>query len=139
MHRWIVMEKPYDIQDRAFLFACTIVDFCRPLVTGHPVVRELGRQLLKAGTSVGANLEEADAGESKPDFRHKIAVSRKECRESRYWLRLIAYADQRTSSLATPLVTEASELVAILTAIKKNAESDDGRGKRIPCQRERTR
>jgi hypothetical protein len=42
MHRWIVMEKPYDIQDRAFLFACTIVDFCRPLVIGHPVVRELG-------------------------------------------------------------------------------------------------
>src|SRR5882672_3201657 len=66
-----VMKKPYDIQDRAFLFACDIVDFCRPLVTVHPIVRELGRQLLKAGTSVGANLEEADGGESKPDFRHK--------------------------------------------------------------------
>jgi four helix bundle protein len=92
------------------------------------LVRELGRQLLKAGTSVGANLEEADAGESKPDFRHKIAVSRKECRESRYWLRLIAYADNRVAPVATPLVNEASELVAILTAIKKNAESDDDRG-----------
>jgi len=47
------MEKPYDIQERAFLYACEIVDFCRPLVTGHPLVRELGRQLLRAGTSVG--------------------------------------------------------------------------------------
>jgi four helix bundle protein len=91
-------------------------------------VRELGRQLLKSGTSVGANLEEADAGESKPDFRHKVAVSKKECRETRYWLRLIAYADNRVTPLATPLVQEASELVAILTAIKKNSESDDTRG-----------
>ena len=121
------MEKPYDIQERAFLFACDIVDFCRPLVTGHPVVRELGRQLLKSGTSVGANLEEADAGESKPDFRHKVAVSRKECRESRYWLRLISHADKRDVPLATPLIQEASELVAILTAIKKNSEADDDR------------
>jgi four helix bundle protein len=91
-------------------------------------VRELGRQLLKSGTSVGANLEEADAGESKPDSRHKIGVSRKECREGRYWLRLISHADKRIVPVATPLVQEASELVAILTAIKKNSESDDDRG-----------
>ena len=115
MHPVPRMEKPYDIQERAFLYACTIVDFCRPLVTGHPVVRELGRQLLRAGTSVGANLEEADAGESKPDFRHKIAVSRKECRESRYWLRLIVHAENRLKPEASPLIAEASELVAILT------------------------
>jgi hypothetical protein len=59
---------------------------------------------------------------------HKIAVSRKECRESRYWLRLIAYADKRASPLAVPLVQEASELIAILTTIRKNSESDDDRG-----------
>jgi four helix bundle protein len=122
------MGKPYDIKERSFLFACDLVDFCRPLVTGHPLVRELARQLLKSGTSVGANLEEADAGESKPDFRHKIAVSRKECRESRYWLRLIAHADKRVAPVAVPLIQEASELVAILTTIRKNAESDGDRG-----------
>jgi four helix bundle protein len=122
------MGKPYDIKERSFIFACDVLDFCRPLVTGHPLVRELARQLLKSGTSVGANLEEADAGESKPDFRHKIAVSRKECRESRYWLRLIAYADKRVGRLATPLVQEASELFAILTTIRRNCQSDDDRG-----------
>jgi four helix bundle protein len=128
MHRPIAMGKPYDIQERSFLFACDVVDFCRPLVTGHPLVRELAHQLLKSGTSVGANLEEADAGESKPDFRHKIAVSRKECRESRYWLRLIAYADKRAAPVAIPLVQEASELIAILTTIRRNSQSDDDRG-----------
>ena len=127
------MQKPYDIQKRTFLFACTIVDFCKPLTSAHPVVRELGRQLLKSGTSVGANLEEADAGESKPDFRHKVAVSRKECRESRYWLRLIVHADTKLTSTADPLIAEASELVAILTSIKKNSETSDERGaNRLP-------
>lgn len=124
----MAMGKPYDIQERSFLFACDVVDFCRPLVTGHPVVRELARQLLKSGTSVGANLEEAEAGESKPDFRHKVGVSRKECRESRYWLRLIAHAEKRAGPLATPLIQEASELAAILTTIRKNSESDGDRG-----------
>ena len=116
MHHPTDMGNPYDIQERSFLFACDLVDFCRPLVTGHPLVRELARQLLKSGTSVGANLEEADAGESKPDFRHKIA------------LRLIAYADKRLAPGATPLVQEASELVAILTTIRKNSGSDGDRG-----------
>jgi four helix bundle protein len=121
------MGKPYDIQERAFLFACGILDFCRPLLNGHPSERELGRQLLKAGTSVGANLEEADAGESKPDFRHKIAVSRKECRESRYWLRLLLHSDARLALAAAPLLAESTELIKILTTIKKNAETNDQR------------
>ena len=97
------MGKPYDIQERAFLFACDDRRLLPTAGTGHPIVRELGRQLLRAGTSVGANLEEADAGESKPDFRHKIGVSRKECRESRYWLRLISHADNRIAPLGAPL------------------------------------
>jgi len=122
------MGKPYDIQERTFLFATCIVDFCRPLLTGHPVLRELSRQLLKSGTSIGANLEEADAGQSKPDFRSKIAISRKEAFESRFWLRLIAYADRRLAATAGPLIQESTELVAILTTIKKHSESNDDRG-----------
>jgi four helix bundle protein len=122
------MDKPYDIQERAFLFACEIVDFCRPLLLGHPVLREMSKQLLHAGTSIGANLEEADAGQSKPDFRSKVAISRKEAFESRFWLRLIAYADRRLVPTAAPLIQETTELVAILTAIKRNSESSDDRG-----------
>jgi four helix bundle protein len=122
------MSKPYDIQERTFLFACEVVDFCRPLLLGHPVVREISRQLLRAGTSIGANLQEADAGESKPDFRSKVAVARKEAFESRFWLRLIVHADARLVSTTAPLLQETTELVAILTSIKRNSETNDERG-----------
>ena len=128
MHRSDVMETPYDIQERSFLFACRVVDFCKPLYEGSALLRELGRQLLHSGTSVGANLEEADAGESKPDFRHKVGVARKEAKESRYWLRLIAYAERRVQESASPLIEESTQLVAILTTIRKNAESSSDRG-----------
>jgi len=62
---------PYDIQERAFEFACRIIDFGKPLFDGPIMLRELGRQLLKSGTSIGANLEEADDGERKATFGTK--------------------------------------------------------------------
>jgi len=74
------------------------------------VLRELSRQLIRAGTSVGANLEEAEAGQTKPDFRTKVAISRKEAREARYWLRLIAHAEPRLNIQAAPLIDEARRL-----------------------------
>src|SRR5688572_2956099 len=104
------MERPYDIQDRAFLYATEIVDFCRPVLPPGMILRELARQLLNSGTSIGANLEEADAGQSKPDFRSKIAISRKEARETRYWLRLMVHADPRLQKPAAPLIDEARQL-----------------------------
>ena len=69
------MDKPYDIQERAFLFATCIVDFCRPVLPDQVIVRELMKQLLDSGTSIGANLEEAEGGQSKPDFRSKVAIA----------------------------------------------------------------
>ena len=69
------MKRPYEIKDRTFLFATEIIDFCRPVLPPGGIVRELARQLLRAGTSIGANLEEAEAAQSKPDFRAKIAIS----------------------------------------------------------------
>jgi four helix bundle protein len=124
------MERPFDIQDRSFLFATEIVDFCKPALPPGAIVRELARQLLNSGTSIGANLEEADAGQSKPDFRSKIAISRKEARETRYWLRLIAHADPRVRDAAAPLIDEARQLINILTTIKVNSERNDDRGTR---------
>ena len=124
----MTMEKPYDIRERSFLFSCEVVDFCRSLIGREQIVRDLGRQLLKAATSVGANLEEADAGQSKPDFRSKVAISRKECCEARYWLRLLNHANPPLLKVSAPLIAESSELVAILTTIKKNSEANDERG-----------
>jgi four helix bundle protein len=83
--------------------------------------------LLKSGTSVGANLEEASAAQSKPDFISKCTIAAKEARETRYWLRLLTGCRNVKPDLISPLVIEAGEIVAILTTIVKNAESSPSR------------
>lgn len=81
--------KLISITDRAFAVAVRIVKLCRYLEKNSNVSRIVINQLLDSGTSVGANLEEAVAGQSRADFIHKNAVALKEARESNYWLRLI--------------------------------------------------
>ena len=81
---------------------------------------EIGRQLVRSATSIGANVEEADAAESKRDFIHKMSVAHKEARETRYWLRVIERAlpvDQAIQAL----VLGSDELVRILYAIVQKA------------------
>ena len=82
-------KKLVDIRERAFEFAVRIVKLCKYLEKNSNVGRNVISQLLDAGTSVGANLEEAKAGQSTADFIHKNAIALKEARESNYWLRLI--------------------------------------------------
>lgn len=82
-------SKLFDIRERAFDFSVRIVKLCKYLEKNSGVSRNLILQLLDAGTSVGANLEEAKAAQSTADFIHKNAISLKEARESHYWLRLI--------------------------------------------------
>ena len=122
------MKTPYDIQERCFLFGCRTVTFCRTLSSRDLVTRRISWQLVDAGTSIGANLEEAHAGQSKADFISKAAIARKECREARYWLRLIAFAEPSADKLAEPLLEEATQLLRILTTIIKNARSTPRRG-----------
>lgn len=81
--------KVIDIRERAFEFAVRIVKLCKYLEKNYDVSRNVISQLLDAGTSVGANLEEAKAGQSTADFIHKNAIALKEARESNYWLRLL--------------------------------------------------
>ena len=82
-------KKLVDIRERAFEFAVRIVKLCKYLEKNSNVGRNVISQLLDAGTSVGANLEEAKAGQSTADFIHKNAIALKEARESNYWVRLI--------------------------------------------------
>lgn len=77
------------IREKAFAFAVRIVKLCKYLEKNSDVGRSVLNQLLDSGTSIGANLEEAVAGQSKADFIHKNSISLKEARESNYWLRLI--------------------------------------------------
>lgn len=82
-------EKTDQIREKSFAFAVRIVKLCKYLEKNSDIGRSVINQLLDAGTSVGANLEEALAGQSKADFIHKNAIALKEARESNYWLRLI--------------------------------------------------
>ena len=105
---------------RTFQFAVRVVKLVRRLPKTLDAV-EIGRQLIKSGTSVGANVEEAHGAESQRDFIHKMSIARKEARESRYWLRLIHAAildDDETRAL----IQEADELVRILSAIVATAK-----------------
>jgi len=120
--------KTDSIQERSFQFACRIVRLTEHLHRTSFAARVISRQLLHAGTSVGANLEEASAAQSKPDFISKCSIAAKEARESRYWLRLLIACHLVNSSKLASLVIEAGEIVAIITTIVKNAAKSKARG-----------
>ena len=84
------MNDELNITDRSFAFAVRVVKLCRFLEKQDGVSRTLANQLLRSGTSVGANIEEAQAGQSKADFTAKMSIARKESRETLYWLRLLS-------------------------------------------------
>jgi four helix bundle protein len=125
------MEKPYDIRKRATLFSDDVFAFCQRLLARSERHRKLVDQLNDAAGSIGANLEEAQAAESKKDFIHKNSLALKEARESRHWLRLAGARERPLRNAATPLIEEASELVAIISAIILKAKSNPDRGDTI--------
>jgi four helix bundle protein len=124
------MDKPFDIRERSFLFACDIVAFCRILADRGFLMSRIAGQLVRAGGSVGANLEEGADGQTKPDFITKNCIALKECRETRFWLRLVAASEPSLASRGAPLIAECSELIPILYTIVKNARSNPSRGRR---------
>ena len=79
-----------DLPDRTFAFAVRIVKLCQTLEESTGVARTLNRQLLRSGTSIGANVEEGQASQSRADFVAKYSIACKEARETHYWLRLLA-------------------------------------------------
>ncbi len=107
--------KVYDIRERAFKFAQRVLDIGE-MLPKNKVCDVLRAQMVRAGTSIGANLEEADGTLTKRDFINKIVVARKEAQETKYWLRLIngKYLEQ---DVIAPDIKEAQELVNILSSI----------------------
>jgi len=112
-------SKPIDIRERAFEFAVRIVKLCKFLEKNSDVSRNLISQLLDAGTSVGANLEEAKAGQSRADFIHKNSVSLKEARESHFWLRLILATENLSDTVRSGIVELENESMEIAKIIGK--------------------
>ncbi len=121
-------SKIKDIRERTFIFAVRIVKLCGYLEKDTKVGKTLTTQLLKAGTSVGANPEEAQAGQSKPDFISKNAISLKETREVNYWLRLISATgnfEEKVKSGIEELITESSEISKIIGSIIISAKKNN--------------
>jgi len=118
-----------DVVGRTAAFADRVVRLTLALpknATGF----ELGKQLVRAGTSVGANVEEAQAAESTADFVHKMKIARKECREARFFITRVANASLIPRDRIEPLRDEADQLVRILTAIILSVHKGDDAGKR---------
>ena len=116
-------EKPQEISERAFVFAVRVVKLCQNLDEKPGVSRTLANQLLRSGTSIGANLEESKGGQSRADYLTKVSIALKEARETHYWLRLLVAADIVAENQLTSLLDESNQIIAILTTIVKKLKS----------------
>ncbi|MEO8233148.1 MAG: four helix bundle protein [Ignavibacteriota bacterium] len=119
------MNKPYDednvVLNKSFDFALKIIELYKFLKNKNEFV--ISKQLLRSGTSIGANIEEANAAQTKKDFATKMSIASKEARETRYWLRLLnksKLVDYDYNSYLNNI----DELIRIITAIVKTAQSN---------------
>lgn len=115
-----------DLEKRTKQFALKIIEFVATL----PQTRTcavIEYQLVKAGTSVGANYREANRGESRADFIHKIAIVEKECSESGYWLEICDEASLGDVEKWKWLLAESRELLAIFTSIGRSTKANSAR------------
>lgn len=111
----------YDLEERTAKFGENIIRFCKK-VPRNPINDPLITQLVKCGTSTGANYCEADDAESREDFRHKIGICKKETREAKHFIRMMAAAVPELSQEARVLWKEARELNLIFNTIYKNTK-----------------
>ncbi len=109
------------IQDKSFQFALSIIDLYKVLISKNEYV--LSKQLLKSATSIGANIEEALAGQSRKDFLSKMSIASKEARETRYWLRLLQKSQIMKYDYAIYL-NEIEEIIKMLTSIVKTTSKN---------------
>jgi len=109
-------QKAFDLEERTATFGEAVVRFAKK-IPHNPVTLPLISQFVRSGTSVGANYCEADDAGSKKDFKYKIGICRKEARETKLWLRMIATAAPELKAEARKLWQEAKEIHLIFAAI----------------------
>lgn len=110
------LDRKYDLEERTAKFGEDIIKFCKK-IPKNSITAPLITQLVKAGTSVGANYCEADDAESKKDFKHKIGIVKKESRESKHFIRMIMEAVPELKEDGKSLGQEAKELNLIFNTI----------------------
>ena len=109
-------KRKYDLEERTAQFGEAIIELVKALPQ-DPINSPLISQIVRAGTSVGANYMEADGAESRKDFRHKISICKKESKETKHWLRMIANANPGRRDDCQRLLKEAQELSLIFSSI----------------------
>jgi len=111
------------IVDKSYSFAIKIVRFCFEMQEQR---REyvLSHQLLKSGTSIGANIEESQGAISKAEFIAKIQISLKEAKETKYWLRLIKDAEVYQNAYSDQILADCNEIIVIITSILKTSKTN---------------
>ena len=110
------------VVDKSFEFAVRITNLYKYVVKEHKEY-VLSKQLLRSGTSIGANVAEAQRGQSKADFAAKMSIALKEANETHYWIRLLYRTEFLTKSQYTSINADIQELIGILTAICRTANN----------------
>ena len=105
------------VREKSFSFALMTVGLCRELQADREFV--ISKQLMKSGTSIGANVEEAVSAESRKDFLHKLNIALKEAREAHYWLRLLDASEIEIKRDLRKYVADAEELIRLLVSITR--------------------
>ena len=116
------MQKPNPVQEKSFSLALAIVQICRALQEKREFI--ISKQVLRSGTSVGANIAEAPQAQSRKDFIAKLSIAHKEAFETDYWLRLLSdskYLDEKELKISKCLLRE---VMALLTAILKKTKQN---------------
>ncbi|MCU0653328.1 MAG: four helix bundle protein [Candidatus Pacebacteria bacterium] len=114
-------KRKYDLADRTSLFGKNIIEFVL-FLPKSPVNNPLVSQIVRSSTSIGANYMEADCAESKKDFRHKIAICKKEAKETTHWLDMLTVADSGNKQKYSIFRQEAHELLLIFSSILNNSK-----------------
>lgn len=113
-------SRKYDLEERTAKFGENVIDLVKK-VKINPVNKRIVEQLVGSGGSIGANYCEATEAESKRDFIHKIGICKKEIKETKHWLRMLARANPELKEETMMLWNEAQELLLIFSKIKKSA------------------
>src|SRR3990170_1656574 len=110
------------IKEKSYSFALQVIGLYKVVLKHNEFV--LSKQLLRAGTSIGANVEEALAGQSRADFLSKMSIASKEARETNYWLRLLRDSEIISKTEIEPLLAESESIANILTSIVKTTATN---------------
>lgn len=117
------MQKSNIIKEKTYKFALEIVKLYKKMLSDNEYI--LSKQLLRAATSIGANVEEATAAQSKKDFISKMSIVSKEARETNYWLRLLRDSELCQRIDLTPHIQSSEEIIKIITSIVKTAQKNN--------------